>query len=555
MARQNRAMSQRLRRARDAFDRQAWSSAFEELSVAATQSPLEVDDLERLACAAYLVGRRADSIEAWTQAHKECLRRGEAARAARAARCGFWLAVDHLHNGDMAQGSGWIDRARRLLDQHRLECVEQGYLTCAAALRSTFTGDIETGYAGFTAAAELGEQFVDAELVAHARVGQGRCLIYLGRVAEGIGLLDEAMVAVGAKEVSPVATGDVYCTAIEGYNELYDVGRVREWTDALSRWCESQPDLVIYRGQCLLHRAELMAFHGAWADAVAETQKACERLAEPHHPALGAATYLRGELHRLRGEADDADGAYRVAGELGRDPQPGLALLRLAQGRIEVADAAIRRAWVQAEHPLARAGLVAAYVEILLAGGAVADARAAADALTALPPEHDRPYLRALSDKVTGAVLLAEGDPAAAHAVLRRAMAGWRELGAPYEAARTQLISAAAYRELGDAEGAAAEAGAARAAFAGLGAAPDVARADEVVRTSQRRGNPGGLTDREVDVVVLVAAGKSNREIARELGISEKTVASHLSHMFTKLGLPSRAAATAYAYEHGLVRR
>lgn len=550
MARQNRPMAQDLSQGRDAFDRQAWAAAYEHLSVAAARETLDVPDLERLAAAAYLVGRRAESNEAWTAAHQDCLRRGEAARA---ARCGFWLAVDHLQNGEAAHGSGWIDRARRLLDRHKLDCVEQGYLRWAAALRTIFSGDPVGAFEGFTEAAAVGERFGDPELVARARVGQGRALIYLGRIAEGVGLLDEAMVAVGAKEVSAVSVGDVYCTAIEGYQELFDVARAREWTDALSRWCESQPELVLYRGQCLLHRAELMALQGAWTDAVTEAQKACERLARPHHPALGAATYLRAELHRLRGDLDDAESAYQAAGELGRDPQPGLALLRLAQGRADAADAAIRRVWTQAGDPLSQARVVAAYVEILLEGGDIAAARAAVDCLTALPPDLDRCYLGALESHLVGAVLLAEGDLPAALTALRRALSGWRNLGAPYDAARAHVLVATAYRALGDTDGAAMEADAARAVFARLGAEPDLARV-AALRTSPSPGGSSGLTEREVDVIVLVAAGMTNREIAKELGIAEKTVASHLSHIFTKLSLPSRAAATAYAYSRGLVK-
>lgn len=542
-------MAEELTLGRDAFDRQAWARAYEQLSATAADA-LDVADLERLAQAAYLVGRRAESVDAWTRAHQVCLRRDEVPRA---ARCGFWLAVGHLYKGEPAQGSGWIDRVRRLLDQPGLDCVEQGYLRFSAALRSTFTGDVEAGYAGFSAAAELGERFGDPQLVAQARVGQGRCLIYLGRIAEGVGLLDEAMVAVSAREVSPMATGDVYCTAIEGYQEVLDVPRVREWTGALSRWCEAQPELVLYRGQCLLHRAELLALQGAWDDAVAEAQKACDRLAQPFHPALAAATYLRAELHRLRGETAAAEVAFGETAELGREPQPGLALLRLAQGRADVAEAGIRRAWSQAEDPFSRTRIAAPYAEILLSAGDVVAARAAAEVLAHLPADLDGVLLRALRAQVTGAVLLAEGQLPGAQAALRTALAEWRALGAPYEAARTRVLLGTVCRALGDVEGAVAEAQAARAVFVSLGAEPDVARAEAVLPT-QSRGHPGGLTDREVEVVVLVAAAKTNRDIARELGISEKTVASHLNHVFTKLGLPSRAAATAFAYEHGLVK-
>lgn len=541
-------MAEELTRGRDAFDRWAWARAYEQLSAAA--DGLEVADLERLAQAAYLVGRRGESIEAWTRAHQDYLRRNEVPRA---ARCGFWLAVGHLYNGEPAQGSGWIDRVRRLLDQHGIECVEQGYLRFAAGLRSTFSGDVEAGYAGFSDAADLGERFADPQLVAQARVGQGRCLIYLGRIAEGVGLLDEAMVAVSAREVSPMATGDVYCTAIEGYQEVLDVPRVREWTEALSRWCEAQPELVLYRGQCLLHRAELLALQGAWTEAVTEAQRACDRLAHPFHPAVAAATYLRAELHRLRGEADAAEAAFGDAADLGREPQPGLALLRLAQGHAEAAETAIRRAWAQAEDPFSRTRIAAPFTEIVLSAGDVAAARAAADVLCDLPADLDGLFLRALRAQVTGAVLLAEGDPPGAQAALRAALHAWQALGAPYEAARTRVLIGTACRASGDDDGAVAEAQAARAVFVSLGAAPDVPRA-EALLAPRSRAHPGGLTDREVEVIVLVAAARTNRDIARELGISEKTVASHLNHVFTKLGLPSRAAATAFAYEHGLVK-
>ena len=315
-------------RGRDAFDRRAWGLAYEQLSAAASDEPLEVEDLERLAAAAYLLGHHEESSDVWAVAHQECARLGDVARAARAA---FWLAFMLLNNGEQARGGGWVDRAQRLLDDRRLDCVEQGYLRYAAALRCVLAGDVEPALAGFRQAVGMGRRFQDPELTALARIGEGRCLIMVGAVGEGVALLDEAMVAVEAREISAIATGDAYCTVIAGCRELFDVRRAQEWTAALSHWCDEQPELVLYRGECLIHRAEIMQLQGAWADALDEIQRVFGRLAAPTPgPALGAASYLRGELHRLRGELAEAEGAYRTANELGCDPQPGLALLRLA---------------------------------------------------------------------------------------------------------------------------------------------------------------------------------------------------------------------------------
>ncbi len=246
-------MGEGIDRGRDCFDRQAWRGAYEHLTAAARDEPLGVDDLERLASAAYLAGRSAESSDAWASAHDGCAQIGEVARA---ARCAFWLAFALLNSGELARGGGWVDRAQRLLDDRKLDCVEQGYLRYAAAPRAVFSGDVATAHNGFRESVGIGERFRDPELITLSRIGEGRCLIYLGEGAKGVALLDEAMVAVGASEVSPIAMGDAYCTVIEGCHELFDVRRAREWTAALSRWREAQPELVLYRGECLVHRAE-----------------------------------------------------------------------------------------------------------------------------------------------------------------------------------------------------------------------------------------------------------------------------------------------------------
>jgi DNA-binding CsgD family transcriptional regulator/tetratricopeptide (TPR) repeat protein len=543
-------MTEEIEQGHKAFAAQAWADAFVHLSAAGEDSPLEIDDLERQAAAAYLVGRADQSVDLWATAHHECVRHADVARA---ARCAFWLAFILLNRGQLAHGGGWVDRAQRLLDDGEVDCVEHGYLRYCTSLRQVFEGDVVAAQAGFSEAVEIGRRFGDPQLTTLSRIGEGRCLIYLGEIRKGVALLDEAMVAVDAREVSPIAAGDAYCTVIDGCHELFDVPRMQEWTTALSLWCEAQPQLVLYRGLCLLHRAEIMQLRGEWPDAMAELEGALGRLAEPvGSPELGAAFYLRGDLNRLRGDFEDAAQAYRQANELGREPQPGLALLRLAQGRVETAMAAIRRVLEEAGDPISRSRVLGPYVEIALAAGDVQAGKAAAEELSVIASDLESPLLQALAENANGAVLLAENEPLNALVVLRRAWMRWRELEAPYEAARARVPIALACRALGDEDGAEMELDAARSVFEGLDAAPDVGRVVELSQVEAPRA-AGILTAREVQVVSLIAAGKTNRAIATELVISEKTVASHISHIFTKLDLTSRAAATAYAYEHDLV--
>jgi DNA-binding CsgD family transcriptional regulator len=533
-------------RGRESFERRAWGDAFARLSEADGRSPLEPEDLERLATAAYLIGRDDESARIWERAHREALERPDVERA---VRCAFWLAYGLLGSGQMALGGGWTARAQRLLDDHGRECVERGYLLFPVGMQAILGGDLEGSHATFGRAAEIGERHGDRDLVALARHGQGRALIRMGRADEGLALLDEVMISVTSDEVSPIVAGDVYCSVIEGCQESFDLRRAQDWTQALSRWCESQPDLVPYRGHCLLHRAELMQLRGAWEDAMDEVRQASARLAaRPGRPSVGAALYQQGELHRLRGEVAAAEAAYRQAGDAGREPQPGLARLWLAQGRIRAAHAAIRRAVDEADDTVTRSRLLPALVEVTLAADDVPAARAGAGELARIAQELGAPLLRALAAHAQGAVLLAEDRPQDALGPLRRAWSDWQELGAPYEGARVRVLLALACRRLGDEETARMELDAARRVFQRLGAAGDVARL-----SGRPDARTGGLTARELQVLREVAAGKTNRAIAGELFLSEKTVARHVSNILGKLGLPSRSAATAYAYENGLV--
>lgn len=534
---------------RDAVRRHAWQEAFTRLSAADEQSPLEPADLETLASAAHLLGKDGESADLRARAHHAFLGRGEVERA---ARCAFWLAMGLFEHGEAARAGGWLARARRLLDDGRRDCVEQGYLLLPVARQQAAAGDVAAAYASFAQAAEIAERFGDRDLMVLARHGVGRALIRRGDVARGVGLLDEVMVAVTGGEVTPVVAGVVYCSVISACYDMFDLRRAQEWTAALSRWCDSQPELVPYRGECQVRRAEIMQLHGAWPDAADEARQACERLSRPpEQPSVGEAYYQLAELHRLRGEFAEAEVAYRAASRW-RKAQPGLALLRLAQGQLDTARAAIRGSLDETTGDAARARVLSACVEIALAASDIAEAESAARELGEIAGRLDARYLAALADQANGAVRLAQGRPREALAALRRAWTAWGELEAPYEAARARVLVSQACRSQGDRDTAELELDAARAAFERLGAAPELARLEALSRAEAPRG-ASPLSAREVQVLRLVASGKTNRAVAAALGISEKTVARHVSNIFTKIGVSSRAAATAYAYQHDLV--
>jgi DNA-binding CsgD family transcriptional regulator len=517
-----------------------WSDAYRSLT---SSESLDAEDLERLATAAYMLGREDEYLDALERAHHAHL---EAGTTQRAVRCAFWLSMTQLMRGERGRSEGWYARAERLLEREGDECVERGYLLLRDVVTRHVTGDHDAALASAAEAAAIAERFEDADLHALAVHEQGLCLIRLGRVEEGLRMLDEAMVAAVGSELSPIVTGLVYCSVIDGCQEIYAVHRAQEWTAALSRWCEEQSDMVAFTGRCLVHRAEILQMHGAWENALDEARRAGERLTR----AAGQAAYRRGELHRLRGELAEAEDAYREANRHGSEPQPGLALLRLAQGGGDAALAAMRRALAETADPVARIRLLPAAVEIMLATNAHDEARAACDELARLEPRFASVLLAALAAGTRGAVDLAAGDPGAALAALRRAERAWDDIGAPYERARVRVLIGLACRALGDADSAALELESAHDAFVELHAGPDATRVDELL---SRATAAHGLTPRELEVLRLVAAGETNRAIAATLVLSERTVDRHLSNIFVKLGLSSRTAAAAYAYRHELV--
>ncbi len=537
-----------LARGRAAFGRHAWAAAYADLVTADRGHALDADDLSCLAIAAYMSGHDEAADEAWTRAHEEYLRRGDRIMA---ARCAFWLGMMLLNRNEHARGGGWLARARSILDESDIDCVEQGYILVPGALQA-LEHDPSAAFAAFAQAGTIADRFHDADLAALSRLGRGQALTSLGDIDQGVDLFDEAMVSVTAGEVTPVVAGIVYCAVIEYCHFTFDLGRAREWTSALRRWCAESPDMVPYRGLCLAHHAEILRLGGAWSEADAEAARGCERMSEPtFSPAIGAAQYQRAELHRLRGEFSQAEALYLESGRFGREPQPGLALVWAAQGRSDAALAAVRRVLDEAPWPTARPSVLAATVDIALAAGDIAAAREAVDELVTISTGRRARLVHAMTAQASGSVLLAEGDPASAHTELRRALSAWQELGMPYDAACVRVLMGRACRELGDEGSAQIAFESARRVFADLGASPDQARVARLLR-SGAGPDRHGLTEREAQVLRLIATGKSNRAIAADLVVSEKTVARHVSNIFIKLDVPSRAAATAYAYEHHL---
>jgi DNA-binding CsgD family transcriptional regulator len=536
-----------LGRARKSFEQRAWADAYGLFKAADREDPLGPEDLERLATTAYLMGRDDETEASWARAHQAFLDRGDREGAARSAG---WLAFGLLHRGARAPASGWLARAEHILDEAQLDSVVRGYLLIPAAIQRIVQGDPAAGHATFNQAAQIAKRFGDRDLASIACHGRGRALIRIGSIAEGVALLDEAMVALIAGDVSPMVAGDTYCSLLEGCQEIFDLRRAYEWTTSLARWCATQPDLVRYRGECLLYRAEVMQLRGHWNEAAQDAQDACELLTS--RSAAGAAFYRLGEIHRLRGEFAKAEAAYTRANERGRQPQPGLSLLRLAQGQVEVAAGSIRNVLLDTRPQATRARILAAAVDILLDAGDLEQARAAATELADIAHSLDAQLLCATSAHATGAVLLAEGDIARASMSLRQACDLWRELEMPYEEAQTCLLLAAICERRADHDGRRLELENAQRLFKQLNAEPCLARIAERASTDAPHAI-GSLSARELQVLRQLAAGKTNRDIAEELFISEKTVARHVSNIFDKAGVSSRAGATAWAYQRNLI--
>ncbi len=533
--------------AREAAERSDWTEVYDLLRDT-DPSQLEARDLEVLADAAWWLCRVEESLEVRRKAYAGYASAGDERRAAYNA---WMLSTEFQYVGRPSLSAGWLTRAQRHLSGEP-ECVERGYLVLSEAEAAEARGDLDGAVARAHEMVEIGRRCRSPEVVALGQTILGRLLVANGRTAEGLALLDEAMCDVLAGEHEGMVTGWVYCLAVAVCFDLADLRRASEWNDAAMAWCATLPAGTPFHGLCRVHHVELIGLGGDWAGASTEADRACRELMAYHPNMAGESYYVAGEIRRRMGDLTAAEEAFRRAHELGREPQPGLSLLRLAQGNAAAAAAALRSSLAGGGgSALGRARLLAAQVEVALASGDVEGARAARDELCAIAGASGSALLEAMAATADGAVQLAGHDPAGPLERLRAARALWLELALPYEAARARVLLAAACRAAGDEETARLELGAARSVFERLGSAADVRSVDDLL--DPERETPANLTGREVEVLRLVAAGRTNREIAAELVLSPHTVARHLNNIFAKLGVSSRAAATAFAYDHDLV--
>lgn len=524
--------SDALTRARSAYTDRRWATAFAGFREAERAAPLDPQDLDRMAECAHLLHRTEEYFAARELAYQRHLDRGDAAAAALSA---FWIAAQHLHDGEPAHGTGWLQRLERLAPEGGDDRLA-GYLSLARSFPAAGTGDLDGAADLAVSAAHAAHETGDPDLAALALHQAGLVRLAAGRVQEGCALLDEAMLVVTVDRASSMVTGIVYCGVVSGCWEVYDIGRAHEWTDAMAGWCATQPEMAGFVGECRVRRAELRQLAGDW-DGAGALLVGLDDDVDRTSAALAAS--VRGDLARLQGRWADAEAAYASAARGGWEPQPGLALLRLARGSTQAAAAMVRRALAEPSTVARRVPLLAAAVEVLLVVRDEAGARTAAAELVALAERQDSDLVRAAATQAQARLALVDGRPAEAGAAARHALTVWLRTAVPYEEARARALVAAACHALGDVESADRERNTARQIFTNLGARPDVEALD-------RRARPL-LTAREVEVLRLVATGSTNRAIAERLVLSERTVDRHVSNILTKLDVTSRAAATARA--------
>jgi len=524
-----------------------WTETYIQLLKADQENALEPKDLETFALAAYLTGRDSESFHILERAHQGYL---HGKKTAQAVRCAFWLGLILMNAGERARSGGWMARGERLLSEQAPDCAEKAFFLVPAALGALSAGHAANAQKLFEQVAKTGEQFDDPDLIALGRLGYGQALIQQGDVAKGIKLLDETMITVETEEVFPVIKGIVYCAVIETCRKVWDLRRAQEWTSALTRWCA---DMVPFRGQCLVRRAEIIQFHGDWSNAMEEIKDACELLTRtPGKPAAGEAYYRKAELHRLQGDFEEAEDCFHEAAKRGRKPQPGLALLRLAQGQRDSAETSIKNTLQETIDKNSRAELLPAVVSIMIAVKQTGEASGATKELSAIANEFDASYLYAMSSYCQGTVFLAEGNIQVALEHLQKALKFWNTLDLPYESARTRELRGLAYWELNDKDNSDVELAAAKWVFEQLKAMPDLERVNQFLKKKPDH-TTYGLTLRELQVLRRVVSGKTNKSIAGELFISERTVDRHVSNIFNKLGLSSRVEATAFVLKNKIL--
>lgn len=532
--------------ARTAGAQGEWRIAHKAFMDAEAIRPLASDDLYQFSQASWWSGNFDETNRLFERVHRSYLDEGRLEEAASAA---MELAVNHYLRGEESLGSGWAARCVRLLEGRELSPIH-GYVRYIFEVEANFSNaEMSRALTAANEVLEMGRMFNDSNLIASAINAQGRTAIKQGEPARGLALLEESMAWVLAGDLTPDFAGNLYCNTVAAFHELADYRRMSEWTDALERWVSSLPVAVLFAGICRVHRAQLLRLRGNWDRAERDAARVCSDLVDISVLTVAEGWYERGEIRRLRGDANGAREAFQNAREHGRDPQPGLALLSLAEGNSDAALKSISAALMVVTEPLPRAALCAAHVEIAIAASDLDAAERSVDELNGTAEKFGSPGLQATANAANGAFALANGELDVALRVLRRACQMWRELHAPHHAARVCMLLADTYRQLGDHESAALEVESAEAIFRNLDAKPDLTA---IVSLREPARPPGGLSEREAEVLGLVALGRSNRQVANELFISEKTVARHVSNIFNKLNVSSRTEAARVAVELGI---
>ncbi|GAA1957029.1 LuxR C-terminal-related transcriptional regulator [Microbacterium deminutum] len=523
-----------------------WTSRFDELSHEAAVSGLSPQGLDDLGLAAWFIGRGDESERAWDAAHRAFLEAGDVDAA---VRCVFWIGFTLSEEGDDIRAGAWMARLFELCQSERAGRRSEGMVAICRSVAAYARGEGDESAVLAAQAVALARGAHDADVEVLATMALGRALVGTGRIEDGFAQMDQVMLMISSHRVGDRVAGPAYCAVIASCLARWDLERARVWTRDLSSWCDTQQGLAPFRGECSVLRAVVLRVGGEWGEAERTLSEVAERERRPE--TKENALYGLAELHRLAGRRREAEAAFRLAADLGREVQPGFALLRRDEGDSAAARSGVARALDAAVEPSRRADLLAAQVELEVADGDLGTAERAGAELEALADALGTVYLHGQADRARGIVLIASGGAAAALPLLRRSWSAWRRLDAPYEAALTRVQLGRAARALGDEEGAQLEFDAARSALTTLGAAPDLARLERIA-SPQTPSPAGGLTPREVEVLALVARGLPNRGIAHELFLSERTVARHVSNILAKLSLPNRAAATAFAFEHGM---
>ncbi len=543
--------SDRLAEARLALSRCDWQAAYDivlvdECEAGESAGEREAERLDLLADAAWWMGRLDECIKNREGAYA---RYDEVGEHRRAGQCAVWLYEHYCFKARPAIAGAWLRRARHALENDH-DCPEYGALRLREAEVAHGGGSLSVAEEAAREVVMLGRHLRVPDLEAEALQTLGRILIDEGQWAEGLSALDDAMLFAVEGRLRPYSTGKVYCSLISACEALGELGRAAEWSEATTRWAQRHP-LAVFPGLCRVHLASSLRLRGRWDEAEQQARQACVELATLNVASAAAGYAEIGEIRRRIGDLTGAEDAFRKAEELSGQPQPGLAVLRLAQGNIDAAVAIIGRAldditW----NRLGRAHLLPARAQIAIAADDLPGAMLALEELESIAAEFAGPALIAAAASTRGRVQLASGDRAAV-ATLRQAAERWQELGAPHEVATARMLQGAALREEGDLDAAATAFESAGALFSQLGAKSDLLSLDNFTNCSPDL--PAGLTTRECEVLRLVAAGKTNKQIAGDLFLSEKTIARHLSNIFTKIEVTSRSAATAFAYDHQLV--